>query len=206
MFARQAMEQRRARGEGLTGARLRAKAATEKAAGKTPAAVEAAAPRAAGKGAGAGGLPRAPGVAGRGPGGDIAAGKGRAPRAPGVAGRGPGGDIAAGKGRGAQPAAPAPAPEGLAEGGPALAGRDYIVGEEGPEWLRMGGQSGQVIPSRDMSSWRSELEKPIEPVIRPRMQNMGPASMRWQRHAERQRDVDNTRRAARETHVDLGFA
>lgn len=35
----------------------------------------------------------------------------------------------------------------LQHGGPALAGRDYLVGEAGPEILRMGSQSGTVIPN-----------------------------------------------------------
>lgn len=38
----------------------------------------------------------------------------------------------------------------LARGGPALAGRDYLVGENGPEILRMGGQSGSVIPNNKL--------------------------------------------------------
>ncbi|MGH8964923.1 MAG: hypothetical protein ACRDXB_06285, partial [Actinomycetes bacterium] len=34
-----------------------------------------------------------------------------------------------------------------ARGGPALAGRRSLVGEEGPEVLQMGGRSGKVIPN-----------------------------------------------------------
>ena len=42
----------------------------------------------------------------------------------------------------------------LARGGTARAGRDYLVGESGPEILRMGGRSGQVIPnSRLGDTW-----------------------------------------------------
>jgi hypothetical protein len=46
----------------------------------------------------------------------------------------------------------------------------------------------------------------IEPIIRPKFQHMGASSARWTRHAERSRDLDNTRRAARESHTDVGFA
>ena len=41
-----------------------------------------------------------------------------------------------------------PAPEPRALGGPVLPGRDYIVGERGPELLRMGSARGAVIPNR----------------------------------------------------------
>lgn len=36
---------------------------------------------------------------------------------------------------------------GRAAGGPVEAGKNYIVGEKGPEVLRMGGQSGTVVPN-----------------------------------------------------------
>ena len=38
-----------------------------------------------------------------------------------------------------------------ASGGPAAAGRDYLVGERGPEILRMGSSSGTVIPNRELT-------------------------------------------------------
>lgn len=37
---------------------------------------------------------------------------------------------------------------GLASGGPAFAGQTYLVGEQGPELLRMGAMSGHVTPNR----------------------------------------------------------
>lgn len=40
--------------------------------------------------------------------------------------------------------------EPRAAGGPVLPGRTYLVGEKGPELLRMGGQNGQVIPNHEI--------------------------------------------------------
>lgn len=39
-----------------------------------------------------------------------------------------------------------------AKGGPVMAGRDYLVGEEGPEILRMGSRSGTIVPNHAISS------------------------------------------------------
>lgn len=39
---------------------------------------------------------------------------------------------------------------GRADGGPVSARRDYLVGERGPEILRMGGQAGTVIPNNQI--------------------------------------------------------
>ena len=40
-----------------------------------------------------------------------------------------------------------PTSGGRADGGPVMAGRNYLVGERGPEILRMGSQGGTVIPN-----------------------------------------------------------
>ena len=53
---------------------------------------------------------------------------------------------------------------------------------------------------------RAELEKPIEPVIRPKMQYLGGTTARWSRHSERQRQKDISYDYARKSHTDLGFA
>ena len=42
-------------------------------------------------------------------------------------------------------------PHGRAGGGPVAAGRAYIVGERGPEVLRMGSQGGRVIPNHALA-------------------------------------------------------
>lgn len=41
--------------------------------------------------------------------------------------------------------------EARAMGGPVLAGRDYLVGELGPELLRMGSASGNIIPNHELA-------------------------------------------------------
>ena len=40
-----------------------------------------------------------------------------------------------------------PTSGGRADGGPVMAGRNYLVGERGPEILRMGSQAGTVVPN-----------------------------------------------------------
>jgi Transglycosylase SLT domain len=99
--------------------------------------------------------------------------------------------------------------KGLAAGGSADAGMPYMVGEQGPE-LFTPSQSGNVTSSGNtqamMEAMRAQWERPIEPVIRPKFQHMGASSARWTRNAERSREQDNSRRAARESHTDLGFA
>jgi hypothetical protein len=52
---------------------------------------------------------------------------------------------------------------------------------------------------------RSQLERPIEPVIKPKVQQMGPARHRWTRHASQQYQRQATRDEARTSHTDLGF-
>lgn len=44
------------------------------------------------------------------------------------------------------------APTGRAVGGPVLAGRNYLIGERGPELLRMGTTSGYVHPNRELAA------------------------------------------------------
>ena len=84
-----------------------------------------------------------------------------------------------------------------------------MVGEQGPE-LFTPSSSGRVTSSGNtmamMEAMRAQLERPIEPVIRPKFQHMGASSARWTRSAERSREQDNSRRAARESHTDVGFA
>jgi len=46
--------------------------------------------------------------------------------------------------------APATGGVGRASGGPVLSGSTYLVGERGPELLRMGGSSGMIIPNNRM--------------------------------------------------------
>lgn len=48
-----------------------------------------------------------------------------------------------------QPAAVPPVPTPRAAGGPVMPGRDYLIGEEGPEIVRFGA-SGQVIPNHEI--------------------------------------------------------
>lgn len=45
-----------------------------------------------------------------------------------------------------------PAPDHRASGGPASSYRDYVVGEDGPELLRMGARSGTVIPKDKLTA------------------------------------------------------
>ncbi len=44
---------------------------------------------------------------------------------------------------------------GRAIGGPVSAGKSYLVGERGPEILRMGGQGGFIVPNHQIASSRS---------------------------------------------------
>ena len=53
---------------------------------------------------------------------------------------------------------------------------------------------------------RAQMERPIEPVIRPKMQYLGGTTARWSRHSERQRQIDISRDYARKSHTDAGFA
>ena len=46
-----------------------------------------------------------------------------------------------------------------AAGGPVLANKTYLVGEQGPELLLMGSQSGQIIPNHDLPSMSPGLSK-----------------------------------------------
>lgn len=74
------------------------------------------------------------------------------------------------------------------------------VSAEGEEDTASG--KGHLDAAREV---RAELEKPIEPVIKPKVQQMGPARHRWTRHASQQYQKQATRDEARTSHTDLGF-
>ena len=118
-------------------------------------------------------------------------------------------DKAAGKGVAPAPApAAAEEPEGKAAGGSIDAGTPYMVGEQGPEMITPS-SSGSVTSAGNtqamIEAMRSQLERPIEPVIKPKVQQMGPARHRWTRHASQQYQRQATRDEARTSHTDLGF-
>jgi hypothetical protein len=53
---------------------------------------------------------------------------------------------------------------------------------------------------------REDAEKPIEPVIRPKVEHMGVSRQRWNRVIERRRELDSSRDQARLAQADTGFA
>lgn len=53
-----------------------------------------------------------------------------------------------------------------AAGGPVAAGGTYLVGERGPELLRMGGSSGSIVPNHAMPSAGTAISISLAPVIR----------------------------------------
>ena len=64
---------------------------------------------------------------------------------------------------------------------------------------------GDIDTAREAAGIRTEMARPIEPVIKPRMQMLGPPSLRWSRHTARQQQNDASRMAARASHTDGGF-
>lgn len=74
---------------------------------------------------------------------------------------------------------------GLAHGGNADPGRTYVVGERGPEVLRMGRQGGQVVPIQATRSERGGSDSGRQVTVNMTIQAMDAASFAAFAHANR---------------------
>jgi hypothetical protein len=79
---------------------------------------------------------------------------------------------------------------GRASGGPVSAGQTYVVGEDGPEVLRMGSGNGNIIPNHALGGgggvtviFNGMLTAPSEAQLQPIMRTLVPAIQREMRRA-----------------------